>query len=265
MKSKHLDIIDQNFKLHSTLLPSLTAGMSVERTTNLTYSDCGISCDTFNIVHVTDGQYISSNELEIALEHYLKQGFDFCLWVSKTHLTDRLRVFLKSLRLDEVGREPGLVLNLAQYVTAPIDNQESIRIVTSKKELQSYAYILSLNWSPPDQHLIAYYDRVSKTILKQDGLVLACYYVNDEPVATVELFPTDNKTVGIYNLSTHTGHRGKGIGTALMNFVLNLAKERGYEQAVLLASEDGVNIYRKLGFKETSLFFEFKSGMLPTS
>ncbi|MCC9136742.1 GNAT family N-acetyltransferase [Pontibacter silvestris] len=259
MKAKHLNVVDKNFNLHSCLLPAKTAGMSVERTKNLTYTDCGISCDTFNIIHITDGQHVTISELETALEHYLKQDFAFCLWVCKKNLTEKLRAFLRSLKLKQVASEAGMELDLPQYKATPTNGLGSIRVITSKEQINTFAFVLSLNWSPPDQNLVSYYGKASQAILQQDrGILFACYFLDEEPVATIELFPTDNKTIGIYNLSTREDHRGKGIGTALMSFALNMAKDKGYETAVLLASKDGINIYKRFGFRETTSFFGFK-------
>ena len=44
--------------------------------------------------------------------------------------------------------------------------------------------------------------------------------------------------------------RGRGIGTAMTRELLLLAKDMGYDFAVLQASESGFPIYKRMGFKE---------------
>jgi ribosomal protein S18 acetylase RimI-like enzyme len=44
--------------------------------------------------------------------------------------------------------------------------------------------------------------------------------------------------------------RGRGIGTAMTRELLLLAKDMGYDFAVLQSSEKGLPVYEKMGFKE---------------
>lgn len=60
----------------------------------------------------------------------------------------------------------------------------------------------------------------------------------------------------IYCVATLPEARGRGIGTAITREPLLEAKNGGYDVAVLEASEMGLPVYRRLGFKE---LFEFKT------
>jgi ribosomal protein S18 acetylase RimI-like enzyme len=59
---------------------------------------------------------------------------------------------------------------------------------------------------------------------------------------------------GIYDVATVPSARGQGIGTALTRDPLLAARARGYRVGVLEASEMGVSIYRRLGFREYFAF-----------
>jgi GNAT superfamily N-acetyltransferase len=83
------------------------------------------------------------------------------------------------------------------------------------------------------------------------------YYEKDKPLTAIEIFASDSSTLGIFSLSTLEAHRGRGIGTALMKFVLYHAKEAGFRQAVLQASQDGIGIYQRLGFSVETHFSEW--------
>ena len=52
-------------------------------------------------------------------------------------------------------------------------------------------------------------------------------------------------------ISLYREHRGKGIGTALMQRMLDLLKEQGYRQASLAVQKANyaVRMYEKLGFR----------------
>jgi ribosomal protein S18 acetylase RimI-like enzyme len=43
----------------------------------------------------------------------------------------------------------------------------------------------------------------------------------------------------------------------MMEHLLNLAKQRGYFLAGLEASHEGLNLYKRLGFKEVCIFEEY--------
>jgi ribosomal-protein-alanine N-acetyltransferase len=63
----------------------------------------------------------------------------------------------------------------------------------------------------------------------------------------------EGKKLHVINVAVHPDERGKGIGTNLLLFAINLAKELGYEAIYLEARKSNVSaqrLYRKLGFKE---------------
>jgi ribosomal protein S18 acetylase RimI-like enzyme len=49
----------------------------------------------------------------------------------------------------------------------------------------------------------------------------------------------------------------KGIGSAMLTYALNLAQSMGYKNAVLQASQDGIELYKKMGFQTFTQYFEF--------
>jgi ribosomal protein S18 acetylase RimI-like enzyme len=56
---------------------------------------------------------------------------------------------------------------------------------------------------------------------------------------------------GLIGLGTIPEYRRKGIGSAMQLERLRIARELGYQYAVLFASEMGYSPYRKLGFQDT--------------
>ncbi len=59
-----------------------------------------------------------------------------------------------------------------------------------------------------------------------------------------------SELAGLYSQGTIPTYRRRGVGTSLLRFALRRAKERGYQQCVLLASPEGFSLYRKNGFHE---------------
>lgn len=250
-------LIRTNFIRHASLLPSLTGNMEVQRRRHLIFVDCGLSCDTFNIVFITDGQQLPLSELKGAVDHYRQKKFDFCVWVDDRNLTGNARDILPEAGLSEVGNEPGMYLSLEDYKS--VDNVGQINKVVDKEQVEYFAQMLATAWSPPDSNVVSYFQRVSETLLTgKHEVALFIYHHDGQPASLIELFPDENKTAGIYNLFTLPDFRGKGIATALMNFSLDHLKKQGFETVILQASEDGLEIYKRLGFKVASRFYEFQ-------
>ena len=68
---------------------------------------------------------------------------------------------------------------------------------------------------------------------------------------------------GVYCVATLKEHRRQGIGAVLAARPLLAAGEVGYEKAVLQASADGYNVYKRLGFVdsgEVQLYMKLPAG-----
>ena len=251
-------LIDENFELHASKFPSKTDGMKVVSTDNLILVDSGLSCDTFNIIHIKNGAELRYSEIAEAIEYYRTKDFKFCIWVNSENLQGNVKKYLSELSVSKQNEEVGMVMNLNQYETIQTDRHVDIVMVNDANTLNDYANIIASNWSPSDKNVNSYYEKTANCYLKaSDQVKLLIYYEGSKPVATVELFQSDSSTIGIYGLATLEDARGKGIGSALMTMCLNQAKELGYKNVVLQASQDGIGIYKKLGFKSLTTYYEF--------
>jgi GNAT superfamily N-acetyltransferase len=73
--------------------------------------------------------------------------------------------------------------------------------------------------------------------------------LDGKPVATSQLFLSE-EVAGIYNVSCIPDARGQGIGSVITLAALLEARQMGYRIGILQASEDGYNVYRRLGFQD---------------
>ncbi|EFC38287.1 predicted protein [Naegleria gruberi] len=62
----------------------------------------------------------------------------------------------------------------------------------------------------------------------------------------------------INHLATRDGHRNQGFATILMVSMIDMAKQLGYTKMVLEATEMGIGIYEKFGFKPVYDFYIFE-------
>ncbi|WP_424963320.1 GNAT family N-acetyltransferase [Ekhidna sp.] len=231
--------------------------MKVIKSEHLIYVDSGLSCDTFNILYITHPE-LSKNELDEALTYYKINNLDYCIWINQENLSPQVKYAFKALDIEEQASEVGMGLALDTFQPIEDARHQNIKKVKINEQLETYANVIAENWSPPDQDVLQYYDLTSKHYLNPaNHIQLLIYYHEGQPASCVELFPTDENTIGFYGFATLEKYRGRGIGTTLLTFALNRAKELGYKNAILQGTEDGLNIYKKMGFKDYSTYYEF--------
>jgi ribosomal protein S18 acetylase RimI-like enzyme len=88
----------------------------------------------------------------------------------------------------------------------------------------------------------------AKTITADD-FRLYLGYLDGTPAATSLVFLADG-IAGIHQVSTLEEFRGKGLGTKLTIAAAAAARDLGYRDVTLFASEMGESIYRQIGFRE---------------
>jgi len=80
-------------------------------------------------------------------------------------------------------------------------------------------------------------------------------------VATGMLF-VGSETVGIYDVATCDAYRRRGIGSAMFQHLLEDARTCNRRFCVLQASEDGLGIYVKAGFRPVGAVHVFENRLV---
>ncbi|KXX67058.1 GNAT family N-acetyltransferase [Flammeovirga sp. SJP92] len=72
------------------------------------------------------------------------------------------------------------------------------------------------------------------------------------------------KTGWLAHIIVDSEQRNKGIGLAIVNYLLELHKANGVESSLLIATDLGAHVYKKVGFKTVSnyLFLKRESGIM---
>lgn len=95
-------------------------------------------------------------------------------------------------------------------------------------------------------------------ILDSGNYHMAVYEDAGKVVGTATLLLQFNLTHGarpyghIENVVTDSSYRGKGVGKALIDYLVDKAKRKGCYKVVLNCSDENVPFYQKCGFKKTS-------------
>ncbi|MHA1190928.1 MAG: GNAT family N-acetyltransferase [Promethearchaeota archaeon] len=94
-----------------------------------------------------------------------------------------------------------------------------------------------------------YLKSLSLVLLDNPTINTFLAYYNENPVAT-SIGIYGSGVIGLYGVTTLKEARGNRIGTAITLAPLYEAKNAGYEIGVLHSSEMGLNLYKRIGFKE---------------
>lgn len=76
-------------------------------------------------------------------------------------------------------------------------------------------------------------------------------WLDNIPVGTATLV-LSGKVAGVWNVGTLQEYRGQGVAAALMRHILSEARTLGYNSSMLLASNDGMPLYARLGYETLS-------------
>lgn len=84
-------------------------------------------------------------------------------------------------------------------------------------------------------------------------------YIGDKLIGTVFLKEKDRSTAQIKTVAILEEFRGIGLGRYLLEFIEDLARERGYNQADLMARMSCRDFYGKLGYRAISETYDYKT------
>jgi len=247
----------ENLSCHFTWVQSRVPSMRASVTPERVLADCGFECDTFNAVSRT--RFSSATARARASEAITWfDGRPFSWWISPGDRPDDLGSTLESLGLVAAEGELAMACELRGIDPGAEAAALQVRRVRAADELETYARLLAALWDPLDAGVIRFYREGGPHLLSAD-CPLRLYLGSWEgtPVATAEL-TVAGAAVGLYNISTHPDHRGRGIGSAMTRLPLLEARDEGHRLAVLQAAPAGVGIYRRVGFEPFGEILEYK-------
>jgi GNAT superfamily N-acetyltransferase len=132
----------------------------------------------------------------------------------------------------------------------------SIQIFSYRPEFQSHFESINKAWvtryfslEPFDLEQL---ERPEEAILAKGGVILFAQFDN-EIVGTVGLIPKDAQTCEMIKMGVLDRAQGQGIGRALGEAILEVAREMGFSKMVLYSNTKltaALSVYQKLGFCE---------------
>lgn len=254
--------IEANALAHFEYLP-LKGGYDVAREGGFTLIRCGLGSSMFNIAYggLDKGDADSINaKIKSTIDYYA--GEPFAWWVPESAKSPLLtELFLAQGFLVEAD-EHAMCLTLDSVSQVPFKSMLKVKHVQSKTQLNDFISVVEVY----DPAVRPFYENLPQGALEGAEQLYIGYTKEGQPVCTAMLFVKD-ESAGIFGVITDARARGKGLGSAMMAYLLEEAKGQGLKMATLSASSDsGFRIYERLGFKRLGQFacFEWPGGVGPS-
>jgi len=89
----------------------------------------------------------------------------------------------------------------------------------------------------------------SEELEREKENVLIGAFDDDDILGCCMLVEQDSKVVKLRQLAVLNTLQGKGVGTAILQFAENLARDRGYKIITMHARKHTIEFFEKLGYK----------------
>lgn len=225
----------------------------------LALADAGLPTDTFNTICRARLRPNDEARVDRALGYFRKRGLPFSWWVGPGDTPGGLERILESRGLEFAESEIAMAAPLARLNgTNAVPDRLRIDRVTLPGMLREFAEVTAANWSPPDRHVLAFYEAASAELLSR-GSPFRFYVgrIDGQAVAGAEVVVT-GRVAGLYNVSTLEGFRRRGIGFVMTVQSLLDAGGTGADLGILQASAAGVGVYERAGLRAFGEYREFK-------
>lgn len=185
------------------------------------------------------------------ISFFEKKKLPFSWLTGPSSKPDNLNELLLKNGLTLALEAPGMACNLNKLSgkNEMITSLE-IKKVENAETLKLWNDVVNTGFGIPKEGFDLFYKMVSLVFLNDNPSASAFLaYYNGKPIATSAVIYRFG-VAGIYCIVTLKEERGKGIGSQITLAPLYEAKTLGYEIAILHSTEMGINIYKRIGFKE---------------
>jgi len=255
--------IRKNFEEKVSYIARSITGMRVNDQNSFLSVDCGLPSDTFNVLVVRDGS--ASTQMLASVDRFTSKGFPLAVWFWESNVDQAgLSAFIQhGFIYTEINSAMYADLSELQIAPPHIEGLAIKRAVTANDLLQVGNVLGALfGDSEEADQVLAYFQRLSEHPLSRFPAMH--YYLgtlHDAVVATGTLF-VGSETVGIYDVATCNAYRRRGIGSAMFQHLLEDARTCNRRFCVLQASEDGLGIYVKAGFRPVGAVHVFENRLV---
>lgn len=238
---------------HENMIGAITSfcanvpGAHVRRADGTAIIATGLPFVLFNQV-VVDGDATSASAMTAAVQFMRARSGPFVVNL-RAGLDDRFIPLMAELGLVPVTERPwmpGMAWHpLPDRMVATDLPGHVIRPVTDEAGLEDHLRTGAIAFEMPEDILRAI---VVPALLSRTDTAIYVGYTDGDPVSA-GLGVRSGRTIGVYNIATVGPARGRGYGAAMTRRVVADGIATGCDIAILQASDLGLPIYERLGFR----------------
>ena len=189
-----------------------------------------------------------SSQIETAIDEYRKLGKP-CSIAFRAGRTRSIERLARRLGFSSEESIPGMVVQ--HHELASIEDSE-LEITRARQAvaLDAAATIAAAGFEAPRDDLAALF---TPRVADLPGLSIYVGVVDDQPVSTATAWVGEG-SVGVFNVATLPGHRGRGYGRAITLRAIIEGFTSGANLAWLQASSTGEPVYRAMGFRQVETY-----------
>lgn len=241
--------IDANKIAYGTLFSTLPQA-ALHDDPGILWFETGVPLDLFNGVLLTDMEPNALPEaIDRVLSHFQQRRLPFHWHVGPSSRPASFGHLLQARGITHEEDEPGMAVDLLTLnEDIPAASSITIHPVTTDELLQQWVRVWGC--TAPEEVIHQFFTVYSGLHLDLDSPLRLYLGTRDgKPVATVGLF-FGGGVASVEHVVTLPHLRQQGIGGAMTLMAAREARTCGYRLGVLTASPMGINIYRRIGFRE---------------
>jgi ribosomal protein S18 acetylase RimI-like enzyme len=259
--------VEANLRESFRVLAAGRAHGDVRELPGVTIASLGVAFQMFNAAFL-NGPVTGLPELErrlaIAGVHFAARGLAWSFWFCEDWLDRSTRKKLSqacgAAGLRIASELPGMLAGELAGAKRALPNLE-FRRVESLSTLLDFRTVGGTCFRVPPE----WFAEVFHEGLPGTSPAFCCWvaYWDGLPVATAATL-VSNEVIGVYNIATMPGFRGRGVAEATTRFVIAAAQaeakaEAGALPVALQSTAMGYRMYQKLGFREVGRIVVFNS------
>lgn len=182
--------------------------------------------------------------------HFKARRLPMIWWVGPSTQPADLPRLLQTRGLIHLDDNPGMAIDLGQAQVELTGAPGAIKRVSNPGELKKWVHPIAATFEFPDTVTRLYVEALADQGFDENGQWQHyAAYLDGEVVGASSMF-LGAGVAGIYNVAVLPSARRKGVGTALTQAPLSNARARGYRVGILHSTDEGFNLYQRIGFKE---------------
>jgi len=254
--------VEQNLRQSFRILAGARDRADVCEVEGVSIASLGATFQMFNAAFLSSF-VVDEADLErriaLAAVHFGRRQMSWAFWMCDAFLDRRLqrkaeRIFAR-MGLSLSSELPAMA---AESLVTPWRRLPKIEIrpVLDNASRRAFCEIGAVCFHVP---LLWFQEVFDEKMTQRSDFVAWLAFCDGEPVATAATVLAAG-VIGVYNVGTLPGHRGRGIGEAMVRYAVDHAsRQSGVVRTVLQSTSFGYDLYRKMGYKTVGQVLVFTS------